>query len=194
MPQHGPPHFCLPEHTENLFSLNCPPINLEIGCITKSNAQNPSSWGLRAVGGFCSLGPQNQRLFKTFYEGEKMVRLQLCLAIVLGLVFMGNANAQGKVSWTSGYPQASGSNMGSIAVKGSVSLDSGWNFIDGTIRVWKDGTEETLGTVNTDTSFEAEIGGLNSCDTYNVTVEFRLVDGCMNEVIIRTSVKPATPK
>src|SRR5882672_703495 len=116
------------------------------------------------------LSPRREKR-STFFvkEGITMGRLQLWLAILFVLVFVGHSRAQGTISWTSGYPKAS-CNSGAILVNGSVSLDSGWTRGTATITAWKDGEESktSVSVAFCGSTFDGAIGGLNSCESYNV--------------------------
>src|SRR6266545_3652525 len=108
--------------------------------------------------------------------------LRLSAALLVLLVFVGHSRAQGTISWPSGYPKGSGCNPGAILVNGSVSLDTGWTKGTATIIAWKDGDDckNSVSVAFCGNTFDGAIAGLNSCETYNVTVEVVLTDCCMN--------------
>lgn len=134
-----------------------------------------------------------------------MKRLQMLLALVLLIVGSRSAGAQATITFDSGYP-AAGSSSGSIVVKGTVTLDMGWNYLDCcgynvVIRVWKVGSGEQvvaktgINVSNCPDSWgEYCVEGLESDAEYNVTVEVVVDNGCCCTQTVVSDPKTATAK
>lgn len=123
----------------------------------------------------------------------KHLKVKVWLAVLVAAAFASGAQAQGTISFNSGYP--TGGSAGVISTKGKFALDCGWTLSGSTatVSVWQDGC-----LVSTDTliislnSFAGGISGLQSCATYNVTVEITVVDSSCNTATIRTAIATAT--
>ena len=122
-----------------------------------------------------------------------MKHLKVWLAVLVLGASANHACAQGTVSWDCSYP-AIGLTSGTIDVKGTFTVDSGWKLGSNnvTVRVWQDGSEVTY-TDFVITSPESlswgtfTVSGLTSGATYNVTVEMTFVDtatGLMSMIVI----------
>jgi hypothetical protein len=108
-----------------------------------------------------------------------MTRLQKAVAVLLLLGLAGQTQAQGTISWSSGYPKA-GAGSGAIQVQGTIQLDTNWVLATdtATIRVWQDGSCLYTGPASYDQygNWSGSISGLTSGATYNVTVEALLMN------------------
>jgi hypothetical protein len=120
----------------------------------------------------------------------------LFLVAVFVCAFASRANAQGTVTWTSGYPHA-GASSGAIVGQGVATPDSGWALAGGsgcTVTYWpQGGGVQQTGPVIIDSNgnWSFTINGLTPGATYNIYIEVTFRNQQTNE-IATVSPDPAT--
>ena len=99
------------------------------------------------------------------------------LGAVLVCAFASRANAQGTVTWASGYPKAGGSS-GTIVGQGTATPDNGWRTGGGTVIYWPVGgglqqTQTFSIDMNGNWSFTI---GVPPGTTYNIVVQVSFIN------------------
>jgi hypothetical protein len=101
----------------------------------------------------------------------KGLRVLFLVAVVV-CSFASRANAQGSVTWASGYPQA-GTQTGTIVGQGTATPDSGWMTGGATVVYWPQGSglqQTATMTIDMNGNWSFTISGTPDT-TYNVVVQ-----------------------
>jgi hypothetical protein len=123
-----------------------------------------------------------------------MIRSTTLLACTLFVLLGANeARGQGTASWAAGLPKT-GSGVGEIDIKGTITADAGWMVTSAQFEAWEDGKVVITGAIFLDAtkSFDTAIG-LTGGKTYNVVVTANVTNGTVTK-FVRTPPKAAMAK
>ncbi len=122
-----------------------------------------------------------------------MKRMSVILLVaVLVCAFASRANAQGTVTWATGYPKAGGT-PGTIVGQGTATPDSGWVTGGGTVIYWPvgGGVEVTQSSSVTNGNWSFIISGSPGV-TYNIVVQVNFIQN-MTSASVSPDPATATP-
>jgi hypothetical protein len=106
-----------------------------------------------------------------------MQRMTLIVTSVIGLLVATNTNADNNIVWTDPWPKT-GQQKGTIAVKGTITLDPGWHVNTSIgIEIWPaDGGVQQFHNISVHDWYSGtDIGDLTSGKNYNVTARVTVV-------------------